>query len=102
VTEAANGAQALDLLGDGSFDVMITDITLPGIPGDELARRAIERQPGLRIVFASGYAVRPEAGDRDPLRRAIMLQKPYNTQKLIDAVNAAMAPAAGVAGGGAS
>ena len=49
------------------FDVLVTDLSMPGLSGAELARRAREIRPGLPVVLTSGY-VRPE--DRDALRRA--------------------------------
>ncbi|GGI19062.1 response regulator [Oxalicibacterium faecigallinarum] len=51
----ASAESALDLLTKESFDVMVTDIGLPGMSGLELARKAREIQE-LDITVASGYA----------------------------------------------
>ena len=98
VHEAGNGDEALASLDGHDFDVLITDIKLPGLAGDELAVRAIARQPGLRVVFASGYEVLPKKGAREELSRAVLLQKPYNERGIADALKAAMAPAGGTRG----
>jgi CheY-like chemotaxis protein len=90
VREAANATEALAILDEREFDVLVTDLKLPGIPGDELAGQAIARQPGLRIVFASGYEVLPNEGGREGLAGAVLLQKPYIESSLSQALQAAM------------
>jgi signal transduction histidine kinase/DNA-binding response OmpR family regulator len=94
VDEAGNAAEALALLDKHDFDVLITDLRLPGIGGDELAVQAIARQPELRVVFASGYEVLPKREGREELAGAVLLQKPYNERGIVDALDAVMsAPA---------
>ena len=55
IAEAANGREALDLLGKRQFHVLFTDIKMPFVDGLELARQAREVYPDLPIVFFSGY-----------------------------------------------
>jgi CheY-like chemotaxis protein len=56
VETAASGEQALNLLADrGAFDLMITDLGLPGMSGEELAAVVREKFPTLRVIIASGY-----------------------------------------------
>lgn len=74
---------ALDLLGRQRYDLLFTDVSLPGMSGVDLARRAIGDQPGLRVIFASGYG--------DALLRHLdfpylSLQKPYELDQLQDAL----------------
>jgi PAS domain S-box-containing protein len=88
VAEAANATQALDLLKKGTFDVIIADVSLPGMRGDELAARAISLQPQLRVIFATGYGL-PPTGAQDALRRAVTLQKPYGEHNIVDALKTA-------------
>jgi DNA-binding response OmpR family regulator len=81
--EAADGEAALGQLEqDAGFDVLISDISLPGISGEELAVRVHHRWPGLRIVLVSGrdrVAV-PEAGD------VSFLPKPFQFEDLLRVV----------------
>ncbi|MBX3478382.1 MAG: PAS domain S-box protein [Brevundimonas sp.] len=82
VTAAETAPQALDLLEQGAFDMMLTDIVMPGgMSGVELARRASERYPAMRIVLTSGYA-----GDDvdETLKDAPwpFLAKPYSADQL--------------------
>lgn len=54
-----SGEDALIMLRQQSFDLMITDIGLPGISGLDLARQAREIQP-VEIIVSSGYARGPD------------------------------------------
>jgi two-component system cell cycle sensor histidine kinase/response regulator CckA len=56
VLEAANGRSALELLSNQArLDAVLTDLAMPGMGGQELARRLWETRPGLPVVFMSGY-----------------------------------------------
>ncbi|WP_395015436.1 response regulator [Dongia sp.] len=84
VTEAEDGPAALGLLEQDRFDVMLTDLSLPGLSGDALAAVAVERQPGLGVIFASGYDRVPNRSGA--LQGAMLLQKPYDESALADAL----------------
>jgi CheY-like chemotaxis protein len=84
VLSAPDGATALAMLRDGTaIDVLFTDIVMPGLNGVEVARRALEHMPGLKVLFASGYA----AGF-GPVPR--LLKKPYRSRQLADEIAAAL------------
>ncbi|MGB8510964.1 MAG: ATP-binding protein [Pyrinomonadaceae bacterium] len=55
VTEAGGGDEALERLARESFDLMLTDLSMPGVDGLTLAARARRLAPGMRIVLATGY-----------------------------------------------
>ena len=67
VVTAGSGADALRHIGGASrrIDLMLTDLTMPGMSGQELVARAHERRPSLRIVTTSGYS-EPQPGTRVP------------------------------------
>jgi CheY-like chemotaxis protein len=90
VTEVADATQALVLLGKHTFDVIVTDIALPDLSGDELAMRAVALQPGLRVIFASGYDELPDGRKPEALAGATMLRKPYDRQQMEALLDAAM------------
>ncbi|WP_408451630.1 response regulator [Paraburkholderia fungorum] len=46
--------EALRWLGDQPFDVLLADIAIPGMSGIELAEKAVQLRPALRVIFASG------------------------------------------------
>ncbi|MBF0168826.1 MAG: response regulator transcription factor [Alphaproteobacteria bacterium] len=58
IGEAGTGAETLSLLESLKPDVLVLDINLPDMSGIDVAREAIRRHPGLRVVALSGYADR--------------------------------------------
>jgi len=83
VVEAHSGHEALELLGkslDGGdrIDLMITDFSVPGMNGAELAMQARQLVPGLPILLASGYTDLPAGMDVD----VGLLGKPYSQEDL--------------------
>ena len=80
VLDAANGLDALEILNrNKDVNLLFTDIVMPGgLNGRELARRACEINPGLKVLYCSGYA------EQATLRRGLLekdmqlLNKPYS------------------------
>ncbi|MGC8761103.1 MAG: response regulator [Bryobacteraceae bacterium] len=66
--------------------LLITDLTLPGASGRELAERLRIRFPGLRVLFISGYTDEPElaAGAAQLDARTRFLHKPFTTARLVE------------------
>lgn len=81
VEEASDGPEAIQLLeGSTHFDVLVSDVSMPkGISGIDLASKAKEAQPAMRLVLASGFAKSqlPEIPDG-----VILLAKPYRIGEL--------------------
>jgi CheY-like chemotaxis protein len=76
VLAARDGATALIMLRDNApIDLLFTDIVMPGLDGIEVARRASEESPGLKVLFTSGYVA-----DAAPAGR--LLKKPYRPRQL--------------------
>ena len=85
---AANGEEALHLAKswEGSIDVLLTDIVMPGMSGQVLATRLLKVRPDLRVIFMSGYAedsIRPLGRLATP---ATFLAKPFSSMTLAEAV----------------
>ena len=93
VGEADNGASALELLADADgFDLLMTDIVLLGdMNGFELARRARERVPGIKLLFMSGYDHAAREG-MEAIPEAPMLSKPFRRAQLEGAIRGALGP----------
>jgi CheY-like chemotaxis protein len=84
VTQASSGAEALRALqSDGKYDLLITDHAMPGMTGAELAAKAKEMAPQMRVVLASGFQEIPGEAEADWLR----LRKPYLESDLIALIN---------------
>jgi len=80
VVEAHSGSEALENFGDGSdFDLVITDYSMPGMNGGDLARAVRAIAPDMPILIASGYAELPAGLDLDVAR----LGKPYTQEQLM-------------------
>jgi CheY-like chemotaxis protein len=84
VFPAASGEEALPELSRRSFDILFTDVSLPGMSGVDLARRALQLAPGLELMFASGYGDELTRHLEFPARS---LQKPYDIEQLQSALD---------------
>ncbi|TMJ13842.1 MAG: response regulator, partial [Alphaproteobacteria bacterium] len=81
-----SGAEALIALEGCRPDLALLDYAMPGMHGADLARAALEMQPDLPIVFATGYA-ESEQLDAALGSGAPVLRKPFSVAELADAVS---------------
>ena len=79
-TAVANAEEALKLASTQRYDILLSDISLPGLSGDTLARALRSAQPDLRILLMSGYGESAEIGQAIPGAR--MLAKPVDIELL--------------------
>jgi two-component system cell cycle sensor histidine kinase/response regulator CckA len=84
VVEAANGVEALMLLDKYTFNLIITDLIMPGLGGFALVARVRERWPNMPIVLISGYTLAYAAEALDGLTE--FLPKPIDPPALIATV----------------
>jgi two-component system cell cycle response regulator CpdR len=92
VTACADGEEAVAVL-DEVWDLLLTDIVMPGMDGIEVARLAAQRHPGLRIMFITGFAaVALTVGERAPAG-AKVLSKPIHLREIVAEVERMMAAA---------
>ena len=86
VIEADTPAKALEILdNDARIELLFTDIVMPGgVNGFDLAHKATERRPALKVVFVSGYA--PSLYVGEGLKQEF-LQKPYSEEELVKALH---------------
>jgi two-component system cell cycle response regulator CpdR len=76
------GTAALPLLESEPFDLLLTDIVMPGMDGIELAQKAAEIVPDIRVMFITGFAaVALKAGRKTP--EAKVLSKPFHLKDLV-------------------
>jgi two-component system cell cycle sensor histidine kinase/response regulator CckA len=85
---AGNGEEAIHVAESwqGSIDVLLTDIVMPGMHGQVLAARLLKLRPALRVIFMSGYAEDSVPALDRFVTPAAFLAKPFSSMTLIDAV----------------
>ncbi|QCN99769.1 response regulator (plasmid) [Azospirillum argentinense] len=84
VVEAGNAEEALSIAETQPVDALLTDISLPGQSGEQLAAALRKRHPALPVVFASGADRAPPGG--------VHLPKPYDDAALAEALDKAVKP----------
>jgi PAS domain S-box-containing protein len=92
VREAAGGEAALDLVRrvGGDIDVVVLDLVMPDLSGEETLRALRELEPGLPVVLASGYDC-DQAAERFARRSvAAFVRKPYDAGDLVASVRSAL------------
>jgi two-component system, cell cycle sensor histidine kinase and response regulator CckA len=88
VEQACDGEDAMEILTESpeSFDLVISDVVMPGMDGPTLIREAKELLGDARIIFISGYAERDVAGQIDEDRHVSFLPKPFTVKTLAERV----------------
>jgi two-component system, cell cycle response regulator CpdR len=84
----ADGKSALQQTEELEYDLLLTDVMMPGIDGVELARRARERQPGIRVMFITGFAAVPLHDEPLAGAQPRVLPKPFHLRHLIAEISA--------------
>jgi len=80
------GTEAIPLLQKDRFDLLLTDIVMPEMDGIELAQKASEMDPDIRVMFITGFAaVALQSGRTAP--EAKMLSKPFHLKDLVAEVD---------------
>jgi two-component system, cell cycle sensor histidine kinase and response regulator CckA len=89
VLEAQDGTQALKLIEkfDGAIGLLVTDMVMPGMSGQELAARLHENHAGLRVLYMSGYSERAAAESARGDSSIRLLTKPFSRWGLLRAIH---------------
>lgn len=89
VAEAATGEEALELLEAAAPDVVVMDISMPGMGGVEATRRIVARLPDVRVVGLSMHRAQDVAAALHEVGAAGYVRKGAGTQALVDAIRRA-------------
>jgi CheY-like chemotaxis protein len=89
--EAADGAEGLQALSGGHFDLLLSDIRMPVMDGIELTHKAAAAHPGLRILLMTGYAEQRERADDLSEKIVDVVSKPFTLPDIRTAVARALA-----------
>jgi CheY-like chemotaxis protein len=90
VTAVEDGLDALAAIGEEDFELLITDIVMPGLDGIALALKLAKERPDLTILMMTGYAAeRQRAHNLDALIHQV-ISKPFSLEQICDAVDEAL------------
>lgn len=92
VVASADGTEALDQLQNtaAAFDLLISDVEMPGIDGIDLAGQALRFAPRLRVLLMSGYSEQLGRAAELGSPRVRTLSKPFTLEKVRAEVRAAL------------
>ncbi|MCB1562025.1 MAG: response regulator [Alphaproteobacteria bacterium] len=85
VTAKADGLEALRALdkNDAAYDLLLTDIVMPGVDGIELSDKARKKHPGLKVIFITGFAAVAMEDRHKPQESTRILSKPFHLNDLV-------------------
>ena len=89
---AESGERALEIAAaGGDFEMLVTDVMMPGLSGRAVAERLCAQRPQLKVLFVSGYLADDELRSDVGLARAELLQKPFTANELLSTVQQVLA-----------
>jgi len=91
VTTASNGAEALALVEQQPFELLLLDLKMPGLSGLEVARRASELQPAAALLILTGSSQIEGTLEEQDLDQFAYMLKTASPQEVLDRVAALMA-----------
>ena len=93
VTDFGDGGDAYECLKGFTFDLLLTDIVMPGMDGIELAKRAVEINGTLKIMFITGFAAVALHPASEAPKQAKVLSKPFHLREIVAEVDRMLAAA---------
>ncbi len=90
VVEADSGEKALELLDQFAFDIIITDLRMPGIDGGRVIQSALARYPGIVAIVITGYGTLKDAVEAMKRGASDFIAKPFQFDELMHVLQKAM------------
>jgi two-component system response regulator PilR (NtrC family) len=90
VVEADSGDRALELLDQFAFDIVITDLRMPGVDGTHVVEVARQRYPGIVIIVITGYGTMKDAVDAMKRGATDFISKPFQFEELMHVLKKGM------------
>jgi DNA-binding NtrC family response regulator len=91
VSTTNSGANALQMVDDENFDVVVLDLKMPGIDGLEALKRIKRRRPDIQVVLLTGHATVEKGVEAMKQGALEFLEKPVDLASLTDAIHKAKA-----------
>jgi DNA-binding NtrC family response regulator len=90
VQQAGTGEDALERLSEFAFDILVTDLRLPGVDGRQVLDEAFARYPDILAIVISGYGTLKEAVEVTRLGAEGFITKPFPFEELLHELNIAL------------
>ena len=90
VSTAVDGQDAIDKLKTGRFDLIITDLKMPKISGEELARFVRQHEPSSKVIVISGYSTLFSVSQSVDSGANAFLSKPFSIKQLMQTVTSVL------------
>ena len=90
ISLASDGDEAIEQLVSKRFDLIITDLRMPRIAGEEVVKRATEAYPDQKVIVMSGYSSLYTASQSVRNGACGFLSKPFSIKELLNAVDSAL------------
>ncbi len=87
---AEDGDIAIDLLKGRAFDLIITDLRMPRVSGEQVVKFAKETHPDAKVIVISGYSSLFTVSQSAAFGASTFLSKPFSIKQLLDAVESAI------------
>lgn len=91
ITLAEDGDEAICRLTERPFDLVITDLRMPKVPGQEVVKFAREKYPDSRVIVISGYSSLSTVSQSVSSGACAFLSKPFSIKELLQTVDQALA-----------
>ncbi len=91
LTLASDGDEAITHMKDKAYDVVITDLRMPKVPGEEVVKAARELRPDARVIIISGYSSLYTVSQSVNHGAFAFLSKPFSIKELLQTVDLALA-----------
>ena len=90
VRQAGTGEEALERLSEFAFDILVTDLRLPGVDGRQVLDESFARYPDIIAIVISGYGTLKEAVEVTRLGAEGFITKPFPFEELLHELNVAL------------
>src|SRR5881296_2152822 len=90
VEQTGSGEEAIERLADFAFDIIVTDLRLPGLDGSAVVEAAVERYPHIIAIVVTGYGTVKDAVEAIKRGAWDFVSKPFQIDELLHALDAAL------------
>ncbi|MDZ4723406.1 MAG: response regulator [candidate division Zixibacteria bacterium] len=90
VSVASDGDEAIEKLNARKFDLVITDLRMPRVPGEEVVKAAREKNPNAKVIVISGYSSLYTVSQSVNNGAFGFLSKPFSIKELMKTVTSAL------------